>query len=68
MEWTMIDDVRERLRQRLKEKRKPVRAELERQHLDLRGRSAVEISAKLKREGKAAKVRDRRSRQGPDQG
>ena len=52
----MIDYARERLRQRLEEKRKPVRAELERQHPDLRGRSAVEISAKLKREGKAAKA------------
>jgi hypothetical protein len=64
----MIDYARERLRQRLEEKRKPVRAELERQHPDLRGRSAVEISAKLKREGKAAKARDRGSRQGPNQG
>ena len=55
----MIDYVRERFRQRLEEKRKPLRAELERQHPDLRGRSAVEISAKLKREKKAARARDR---------
>ena len=55
----MIDYVRERLRQRLEKKHKPFRAELERQHPDLRGRSAVEISAKLKREKKAAEARDR---------
>jgi hypothetical protein len=62
----MIDHVRERLRQRL-EKRKPFRVELEKQHPNLRGRSGAEISAKLKREGKAAKARDRGSRQGPNQ-
>jgi hypothetical protein len=59
----MIYYVHKRRRQRLEEKRKPVRAELERQHPDLRGRSAAEISAKLKRETKAAKARDRGSRQ-----
>jgi hypothetical protein len=64
----MIDYVRERLRQRLKEKRKPVRAELEKQHPDLRGRSVAEISAKLRREGKAAKARDRGSAKVPTRG
>jgi hypothetical protein len=63
----MIDYVRERLRQPLEENRKPLRAKLERPHPDLRGCSAAEISAKLKREEKAAKARDRGSRQGPNQ-
>ena len=58
----MIDYVRERLRQRLEKKHKPLRAELEGQHTDLRSRSAVEISAKLKREKKAAEGRDRISK------
>jgi hypothetical protein len=52
----MIDYVRKRFRQRLEKKYKPLSAEL---HPDLRGRSAVEISAKLKGEKKAAEARDR---------
>jgi transcriptional regulator with XRE-family HTH domain len=66
----MIDDGGKRHRQQLEEMGKPFkdfRAELERQHPDLRGRSAAEISAKLKREKKAAKARDRGSRRGPNQ-
>jgi hypothetical protein len=44
---------------------KDFRAELERQHLDLRGRSAAEISAKSN--VRRAKARDRGSRRGPNQ-
>jgi hypothetical protein len=67
MQRAMIDDGGKRHRQQLEEMGKPFRAELERQNRDLRGRSAAEIYAKLKREKKAAKARDRGSRQGPNQ-
>jgi transcriptional regulator with XRE-family HTH domain len=63
----MIDDGGKRHRQQLEEMGKPFRTELERQNPDLRGRSPAEIYAKLKREKKAAKARDRGSRQGPNQ-
>ena len=51
----MIDDVRTRLLEQLKEIGKPFRAELERRRPDFRGKSVAEVAAILKRESKLAK-------------
>ena len=51
----MIDDVRTRLLEQLKEIGKPFRAELERRRPDFRGKSVAEVAAILKRESKLTK-------------